>query len=242
MSQSAKKSASDTINRGIFGSLVILFHLIGAVQFWYSVYYDYNFVHIPEELREESRRMSNPFGGKFKYLTFIDAILQAAYYTIALINDFTGSNEVAPKPMPLIRKIKDYVLAAFAWPIACNVAITFWSIYAVDRELIFPRVLDSFFPDWLNHMCVSFRQYPTRRNGYLGLSLFMACYLAWIHIIYYYSGVWVYPVLEVLALPLRVCFFAGVFVFSLFLYRTGELFNDLIWVKELKSLKAKKGH
>lgn len=125
----------------------------------------------------------------------------------------------------------------------------------MDRELIFPKVLDSFFPDWLNHvmhtnilifivieMCVSFREYPTRRNGYLGLSVFMALYLKWIHIIYYMSGVWVYPVLEVLALPLRICFFAGVFAFSLFLYRIGEFFNELIWVKELKSLKAKKGH
>lgn len=74
MSQSARKSASDTINRGIFGSLVILFHLIGAVQFGYSVYYDYTYVHIPQELREESRRMSNTYGGKFKYLTFIDAV------------------------------------------------------------------------------------------------------------------------------------------------------------------------
>lgn len=74
MSQSAKKSATDTINRGIFGSLVILFHMIGAVQFWYSVYYDYNFVHIPEGLRRESRGMNDNYGGKLKYLTFIDAV------------------------------------------------------------------------------------------------------------------------------------------------------------------------
>lgn len=55
-------------------SLVILFHLIGALQFGYSVYYDYNYVHIPKELRVETRNMSNNYGGKFKYLTFIDAV------------------------------------------------------------------------------------------------------------------------------------------------------------------------
>jgi len=195
------------------------------------------------------------FGGRSKFLTYWCLILQACYYTIALLNDFIGSNEIAPKKLPLIRQVKDYMIAAFAWPIACNVAITFWGIYAIDRELIFPRALDSFFPDWLNHvmhtnilifivleMCVSFRQYPSRRSGCTGLCTFMASYLIWIHIIFYMSGVWVYPVLEVLALPLRICFFVGVFIFSLILYRIGEFFNEIIWVKELKQIRTKKGH
>lgn len=91
-------------------------------------------------------------------------------------------------------------------------------------------------------MCVSFRLYPSRRKGIGGLMIFMACYLKWIHIIYYMSGVWVYPILEVLALPLRVLFFVGVFVFSIVLYRIGECFNELIWVKELKQLRMKKAH
>lgn len=73
-------------------------------------------------------------------------ILQAGYFVIALMNDFLGSNEVAPKKTPIIRQIKDYVYAAFAFPVAFNVGITFWSLFTIDRELVFPKALDAFFP------------------------------------------------------------------------------------------------
>jgi hypothetical protein len=63
-----------------------------------------------------------------------------------VINDFIGTNDVAPKKMPLIRKIKDYVLATLAFPVAMNVGTTFWGLWAIDRELVFPKALDAFFP------------------------------------------------------------------------------------------------
>lgn len=126
-------------------------------------------------------------------------------------------------------------------------------MYAVDRELVFPKVLDSFFPNWLNHvlhtniaifivleMCVSFRKYPSRKAGLTGLGIFMIAYLVWIHVIYHVSGIWVYPVLEVLALPQRLVFFAASLFFSVVLYRSGEFVNNIIWVKELKQLKGRK--
>jgi hypothetical protein len=235
--------------------LKTVFHLVGAVQFWYAIYYDYSYVHIPQDLRDAGTFKRDTFGGKFKYLTFINGIIQALYFTIALLNDLIGTNEVSPKKTPLIRKIKDYGLATFAWPVAWNVAITFWGLYAVDRELVFPRVLDTFFPNWLNHvlhtniaifimleMCVSFRRYPSRQAGLFGLGLFMLAYLVWIHIIYNVSGVWVYPVFEVLNLPQRVLFFAASLVFSVILYLSGEFVNKIIWVKELKPIKGRKSN
>lgn len=81
-----------------------------------------------------------------KITTCVFQILQAGYFIIALINDFFGSNEVAPKRTPIIRKVKDYIFAAFAFPVAFNVGITFWSLFAIDRELVFPKALDAFFP------------------------------------------------------------------------------------------------
>lgn len=85
-------------------------------------------------------------------------------------------------------------------------------------------------------MCTSFRKYPSRKSGLTGLSLFMLTYLVWIHIIKHYSGVWVYPVLEVLNLPQRIIFFAASLVFSVGLYVLGEFMNSQIWSKELKSV------
>lgn len=32
---------------------------------------------------------------------------------------------------------------------------TFWSLYLYDRDLVYPKLLDSFIPQWLNHGMVS---------------------------------------------------------------------------------------
>jgi len=177
----------------------------------------------------------------------LNAIIQASYFTISVLNDLFGSNEIAPKKLPLIRKVKDFLLASLAFPIALNVGVTFWTLMAIDRELVFPKFLDAIFPTWLNHimhtnivvfiileMFTSFRSYPTRKNGIFTLAIFMGSYLIWLHVIRFYSGFWVYPILEVLNLPLRILFFIVVLAFTISLYFLGEFLNNCIWSKELK--------
>lgn len=73
-------------------------------------------------------------------------IIQALYYIISLVNDFVGTNELVPKRPPAIRKFKDWLLSTLAFPVALNVGVTFWTLYAIDRELVFPKVLDPVFP------------------------------------------------------------------------------------------------
>lgn len=82
---------------------------------------------------------------EFVFFSF-SQIWQAVYFTLCIFNDFIGTNEFHPKKPSALRRFKDYVFAAFAFPLALNVAISFWSIYAIDRELILPKSFDSFFP------------------------------------------------------------------------------------------------
>ena len=35
------------------------------------------------------------------------------------------------------------------------VVTMFWALYLYDRDLVYPRLLDSFIPQWLNHGMVS---------------------------------------------------------------------------------------
>lgn len=63
-----------------------------------------------------------------------------------MLNDFIGSNQVAIKNLPFIRRFKDYMFASFAFPLALNVGVTFWGIWMVDRELVLPKVLDEILP------------------------------------------------------------------------------------------------
>lgn len=38
------------------------------------------------------------------------------------------------------------------------VVTMFWSLYLYDRDLVYPRLLDNFIPQWLNHGMVSLTQ------------------------------------------------------------------------------------
>jgi hypothetical protein len=73
-------------------------------------------------------------------------IFLVVYNWIALTNDFIGTNEVIPVKSRKIRKIRDYFFTAFLFPLSMFVGFTFWAIYFVDRELIYPKRLDEHVP------------------------------------------------------------------------------------------------
>lgn len=144
------------------------------------------------------------------------------------------------------------ILTCLAFPLSMFVGLTFWGLYAVDRELVFPKAIDPYFPSWLNHvmhtnimlfilieMYTCYAKYPSRKLGLTVLLSFMATYLIWIHVIHAYSGLWVYPVLDVLNLPGRLMFFVGLLGLCLMLYLFGEKLHKIIW-KSVGSQSKKK--
>ncbi|KAM3965743.1 androgen-induced gene 1 protein isoform 1-T2 [Aphomia sociella] len=220
--------------------LKILFHLLGAIQFCYGCYYDATYVKIPGTTAPQ-------YGGKLKYLTYLDAMVQTAYFTIALLNDLFGNNEPTTSEKPLIRRIKDILFSSLAFPLAMYVGISFWGIYAVDRELILPRSLDAYFPTWLNHvmhtnivvfvfieLVTSFRMYPAKKSAMTILCSFMLCYVIWLHVIYFKTDKWVYPILAVLNWPTRIVFYLISLIVVSSLYIVGEKLNKLVWSKEVE--------
>jgi hypothetical protein len=58
------------------------------------------------------------------------------YHTLALISEITGK----------FQKIKDYLFATTLFPASMFVGTSFWIIYAIDRELIYPKIIDEFLP------------------------------------------------------------------------------------------------
>ncbi|XP_046395955.1 androgen-induced gene 1 protein-like [Ischnura elegans] len=238
-----KSGGNQGQNTRIKNVLRCLIHTVGVTQFAYALYFDYKHVVIPSEISP----LFKVFGGKLKFLTIWNVILQTLYFAISLLNDIFGSNETNPKKKPVIRVLKDYLLASVAFPVSMFVCLSFWGIWMVDRELVFPRALDPYFPTWLNHvmhtnilvfsaldMFFCFRQYPTRAKGITGLLFFMAGYLVWTFVIFYKSGMWVYPILNVLSWEQRGLFFAMSLVIVVGLYFVGEFLNSIIWKSELK--------
>lgn len=52
-----------------------------------------------------------------------------------------------PKNKPLIRKIRDYLFATFAFPFAMNVGIMFHALMLIDRNLVMPKEVDEYETD-----------------------------------------------------------------------------------------------
>lgn len=130
------------------------------------------------------------------------------------------------------------------------VGLTFWIIYAIDRELVLPRAVDPYFPSWLNHVMhtnimlfvliefvTTFRRYPSRQKGCTILGVFMVTYLTWMLTIYKFSGFWVYPILDVLNWPLRLVFFVALLGLAQGLYFLGEKLNGVVWRQQLATVK-----
>lgn len=213
------------------------FHLIAVAQFYFGFYYDNLYMTEPD-----AKFRKFEFGGRLIYLTIWNLIFQCIYYTIALLNDIIGSNEASPAKKPLIRKIRDYFFATFAFPFAANVSIMFHVLMVVDRNLVMPKEVDEFFPFWLNHlvhtnilifivieMFILPRSYPCRKAAMTGMTIIQAIYLAWVFCIKANTDKWVYGVLAVLSWPERIGFFAFSFSIPVVLYFVGEFVNKLRW-------------
>ena len=115
----------------------VFLHLAGIISFAWSIDQRVNRINMPEELAVKRSK----FAGDWKYLTYINMWLQLIFFIIAFLANFVKS----------LRGVRDLLFASAAFPIGMFVGVMFWSLWAVDRELIFPKALDQVFSLTLNH-------------------------------------------------------------------------------------------
>uniref|UniRef100_A0A8C6VB12 Androgen-induced gene 1 protein-like n=1 Tax=Naja naja TaxID=35670 RepID=A0A8C6VB12_NAJNA len=159
------------------------------------------------------------YGGQWKYLTFLNQ-----------------------KVSSIVLPIRDFIFSAYVFPVGLFVAVAFWGLYAIDRELVYPKELDNINPDWLNHtmhttilpllfieLVICSHKYPPRWKGILGLGIFSAVYLSWIIWIHHVAGIWAYPVLGVLGLLGKAVFLSVAFGIMFIFYFLGEHLTKWLW-------------
>ncbi|XP_044184457.1 androgen-induced gene 1 protein-like isoform X3 [Acropora millepora] len=140
-----------------FGILLIS-HICGTMLFTYTLYH-----HL--QIKDP---VSPYYGGKFKFLTFLNVLIQLVYFTTAILGDVVTL--IKCREGWLI-KLRDILFASLAFPICVFVSATFWGIYLMDRDLIFPKGMEEIIPPWLNHLLDNMGQ---SCDWFLGLS-FSAC-------------------------------------------------------------------
>ncbi|XP_025911650.1 androgen-induced gene 1 protein-like [Apteryx rowi] len=198
-------------------------------------------VGLPNSARRES---DDTYGGRWKYLTFINQILQTLLFGICVIIDFVLVFATAKKKSVSSRllPVKDFIFSVLVFPVGLFVAVMFWTLYAYNRELIYPEELDEVNPSWLNHtmhttilpllfveLIACPHKYPGKLNGIIGLSIFGSSYLIWMLWVNYASGIWVYPVLEALDIAGRLLLFVTSYLELLAFYFLGEKLTALLW-------------
>ncbi|KAM4622775.1 androgen-induced gene 1 protein-like [Discoglossus pictus] len=197
---------------------------------------------------------AHTYGGRWKYLTFINQVLQTIFFAICLLADIAHLTQPSKKGISsFLLQLRDFSFSILAFPVGVFVVISFWSIYAFDRELVYPKVLDTIIPQWLNHSMHTFvlpllliegfacsHQYPRKKNGLFALSIFCFAYLSWILWIHHASGIWVYPILDKLDIVGMTIFFAASLILMVPLYLFGEFLTQLCWGGSKPSKKRKK--
>ncbi|XP_073438567.1 androgen-dependent TFPI-regulating protein-like isoform X1 [Dendrobates tinctorius] len=197
---------------------------------------------------------AHTYGGRWKYLTFLNQVLQTTFFGVCLLCDLlqlclSNRNRLCS----VLTRVKDCIFAALAFPVGVFVFASFWSIYAYDRELVYPKELDSIIPQWLNHAMHTFilplmlielvtcsHQYPSKKSGLAVLVSFGIVYLSWVYWVHYAADIWVYPILAKLDAVGMLVFFTSSFLIMLTFYLFGEWLTRLRWGSGRPSKKKKK--
>lgn len=185
------------------------------------------------------RNPHEQFGGRFKFLTYWNLVAHFLFFTLSFIMDFMKpSSSIHSK---LVR-IRDKFYAGVVLPYGVFVVTMFWVLYAINRELIFPKVLDEFFPAWLNHVShtvilpailvetyILKHRHPRKKEGVQITMAFGLTYGLWVLFLGLNMDIWVYPVLQILNWTQRAVFLLGSLVFMALLYFAGERINCCFW-------------
>ncbi len=104
-----------------------------------------------EDVESHPQLGLDQFGGPWKYLTFWNVWVQAIYFLMCYVNDKRGrekrknteklhfiwncfSNLLISDTK--LKKAEDYLYATLAFPVGMFVGIVFWTLFAIDRELV----------------------------------------------------------------------------------------------------------
>ncbi|XP_050773772.1 androgen-induced gene 1 protein-like isoform X4 [Gopherus flavomarginatus] len=164
-------------------------------------------VGMPHSLRRESE---NTYGGRWKYLTFINQILQTLLFGLCVIIDFAHMFIPATKKSVSSRLLppRDFIFSVLVFPVGLHTTIL---------------------PLLLIELITCPHKYLSKLKGMIGLSIFGTSYLTWVLWVNYASGIWAYPILEVLGVPGKAVLFSISYLVMIGFYLLGEHLTKFLW-------------
>lgn len=147
---------------------------------------------------------------------------------------------------PKTRFIRDIVFTCFAYPIGSVVVYSFWAVWWTQgREMIFPKWIESVFPDWLNHTTHTIVVPVNIAQSYLTIhkhirkgSVSTFCYLAVYCFLLIYIrckfGLFVYPYMNHIGLISISVYFGSVLFCAIALYESGYFLTGVFHMRKLR--------
>uniref|UniRef100_A0A915KDI2 Androgen-induced gene 1 protein n=1 Tax=Romanomermis culicivorax TaxID=13658 RepID=A0A915KDI2_ROMCU len=193
---------------------------------------------------------------KLKFLTILNMVLQTGYFGLCTLRALIDRCQETPKrgphrahpelptyyPTTKLHVFCDRLYALAVFPLGMIVCIVFWSLYAVDREMIFPKELDAFIPRWMNHVLhtapVPFilvdtmlvcHKYPSAWEGFRASIALGLIYTMSLYVWNYFDGYWVYPFMDTMSDGIRFIFLVFAPICFAVFYFIGDHFNRLLW-------------
>ncbi|XP_050426335.1 androgen-dependent TFPI-regulating protein-like [Adelges cooleyi] len=215
----------------------ILLHTVACG--WYVILWNQIYL-LPTKDKEEWHPVYQHFNEyRLRFFTNWNLIMQTLYFSGCLLHDIMKILN-GPNWLNFGTKFQNLLSDSFAsliLPSGIIVSMTFWIFYGIDRELIYPKVLDNYIPVWQNHgmhtvvlllvfaeaMTTKHRFMPVKVRATIFLS-FIAFYSTFLVVTYVEKGRWLYPLIEKFSLPVAIaviicfqfviagCFFAGIFI------------------------------
>ncbi|XP_074064061.1 androgen-dependent TFPI-regulating protein [Macrotis lagotis] len=192
------------------------------------------------------------YGGKWKYLTVLNLLLQAIFFGVTCLDDVLKGMR-RNKGINWVTASRDLLFTTLAFPVSAFVFLSFWTLYLYDRELVYPKNLDEIFPQWLNHAMhtavlpfslieaiLNPHRYPSKKKGLTILGFATIAYICWVLRIYYVTKQWVYPIFAKLSPETLVAFFSAGYILLACIYLLEEGLNHMIWGDQIQQVKKRK--
>jgi len=211
----------------------LLFHVFATIMYFCAIV---RFEYLPPM---PNKKDHEHFAGRLKYLTYWNLVAHFLFFTLSSIMDFMKSSS---SNYNKLTRLRDKMYAGIVLPYGVFVVTMFWILYGINRELIFPKALDAFFPSWLNHVAhtailpvilvetyILKHRHPRKIDGVKITAAFGLTYGVWILFLGLGMDIWVYPILQVLNWIQRIVFLVISTSFMFLLYFVGERINCCFW-------------
>ncbi|XP_014284596.1 androgen-dependent TFPI-regulating protein [Halyomorpha halys] len=193
----------------------------------------------------------------YRFLTNWTYGMQLLYYFLVVFSHLISIVPALGKISNKVRSLADILFATIVIPFGLTVTISFWSLYAIDRELVYPSWIDKVIPVWMNHALHTFNsvfplidlvfsnhKFPSWSLSSICMLLYSVAYAVCFFGTYYTHGRWLYPMFDKLSNAEIAYYTLGQTVGVFLIHALARGLNHLIWgssvVKKSPSKQSKK--